>query len=74
MALQMRTVVPPVSGAAYAKEVTRLLEATAAMLLAGVPVHRYEALQARYQVLNELVRFAEDRAAATEKGDVTDDD
>lgn len=74
MALQIRTVVPPgVGGASWAAEVGRMMEDTAQQLLNGVPLHRYEAMQGRYQALRELISWAEDRSAAIAKGEIDDD-
>lgn len=61
MALQLRTTLPDgVPGAAYQREIARLLESAAADILGGVPPERYAAFVERYKVLHELLQFAED--------------
>lgn len=75
MGLQLRTTLPEgVSGAAYGREIARLLENAAQDILSGVPPERYPAAVERYRVLNELLAFAEDRVAAQAQGEIKDDE
>lgn len=70
MALQLRTTLPDgVPGAAYQREIARLLEAAALDILQGVPPDRYPAFVERYKVLIELLDFATDYTARQAKGE-----
>jgi hypothetical protein len=60
MALQLRTTLPDgVPGPAYQREIARLLDNTAHDILSGVPPEKYQGAVARYQVLLEMLMFAE---------------
>ena len=73
--LQLRTVMPSgVGGAAYARRISEMMEDAATMLLSGaITPEKYPAAVARYQVLKELVDFAEDYAKQPAEGKTADD-
>lgn len=70
MALQLRTTLPDgVPGAAYQREIARLLDNAAHAILEGVPPEKYQSWVARYAVLVELLDFAEDYTAREAQGE-----
>lgn len=70
MAFQFRVTLPQgVSGEEYATEIARKLEDAAQDVLTGVPPDRYHAAVARYQVLLELMQFAQDTVNKQQEGD-----
>lgn len=74
MSFQVRVTPPDVPGIVIAREIAKKLEDVSLEILGGVTPDRYQAYQARYQVLLELMNFMEERSAALEKGDVLEDD
>lgn len=75
MGLQIRITLPEgISGAAYGREIARRLQNAAQDILSGTPPERYLEAVTRYEVLKELVAFAEERVAAVAKGEIKDND
>ncbi len=74
MSFQIRVTPPEISGIAISREIAKKLEDISLEILGGVAPDRYQAYQARYQVLLELMNFMVERNATPEKGDVLEDD
>lgn len=74
MSFQIRVVAPIGVDVTVSREIARMLETVSLEILGGVPPERYQAYQARYQTLLELMTFMDERAHALEKGESIDDE
>lgn len=74
MSFQIRVIAPEGVNVTVSREIARMLETVSLEILGGVPPERYQAYQARYQTLRELMTFMDERAQALEKGEAVDDD